>query len=258
MENINNPPLTIPVHKLESPVRLTFFKQITEDIKTALERDPAARNRLEVFLNYAGLHAIWGHRVAHWLWTHKHYLLARTLAQVVRHRTGIEIHPAATIGRRFFIDHGMGVVIGETAEIRDDVTLYHGVTLGGVSLEKGKRHPTLESGVVVGAGAKVLGDITIGQGSRIGANTVVVKAVPANSVVVGVPGQIIRRRKDRDGKTLDLNHGNIPDAIHDCVEDLVKRVNELERKLEIKDNSPAMIQLTEDGTWQQQYDEFSI
>jgi len=258
MENINQTQLKVLVQKTENLKRTNFFQHIAEDIRTVLERDPAARNKLEVFLSYAGLHAIWGHRIAHWFWQHKLYLIARLLSQFVRHHTGIEIHPAASIGRRFFIDHGMGVVIGETAEISDDVTLYHGVTLGGVSLNKGKRHPSLETGVVVGAGAKILGDITIGQGSRIGANAVVVKSVPINSVVVGVPGQIIRRGKDRDGEALDLNHGNMPDAIHDCVEDLINRVNELESKLEIKDNSPAMIQLTEDGTWQQQYDEISI
>ncbi len=152
-----------------------LFKMIVEDIRSALHRDPAARNWAEVLFNYAGLHAIWVYRVSHWLWTHKLYFPARWLSQAARWFTGIEIHPGAKIGRRVFIDHGMGVVIGETAEIGDQVTLYHGVTLGGVSLEKGKRHPTLGHNVVVGAGAKILGAIEIGAGSRIGANAVVVK-----------------------------------------------------------------------------------
>ncbi len=163
------------------------------DIQSIFERDPAARSVLEILLCYPGLHAVWGHRLSHWLWRHNLKLLARWISQLFRGLTGIEIHPGATIGSNFFIDHGMGVVIGETAEIGDGVTLYHGVTLGGVSLNKGKRHPTLEDNVVVGAGAKVLGAITIGANSRIGANAVVVKTVPPNSVVVGVPGQVVMR-----------------------------------------------------------------
>src|SRR5512142_72066 len=168
-----------------------FFAMIREDVDSVLERDPAARSRLEVILVYAGLHALWGHRIAHWLWTHNFRLLGRWLSQVVRDLTGIEIHPGATIGEGFFIDHGMGVVSGETAEIGNFVTLYHGVTLGGTSLEKGKRHPTIGDRVTIGTGAKVLGAITIGADSRIGANAVVVKSVPPNSVVVGVPGQVV-------------------------------------------------------------------
>jgi serine O-acetyltransferase len=162
-----------------------------------LERDPAARTWLEVLLVYSGLHAIWIHRIAHWLWQHNFRFIARWLSQFSRWLTGIEIHPGAKIGKGFFIDHGMGVVIGETAEIGADVTLYHGVTLGGTSLEKGKRHPTIGDRVVIGAGAKILGAITIGNDSRIGANAVVVKSVPPNSVVVGVPGQIVQRSHGR-------------------------------------------------------------
>jgi serine O-acetyltransferase len=169
-----------------------MFRAIREDIQSVLNRDPAARSTLEVFVCYQGLHAVWGYRVAHWFWVRHHYLVGRLISQIVRSKTGIEIHPGATIGPQFFIDHGMGVVIGETAEIGKGVTLYHGVTLGGTSLNKGKRHPTLEDFVVVGAGAKVLGNIRIGANSRIGANAVVLKSAPANSVVVGIPGQVVR------------------------------------------------------------------
>src|SRR4030042_6611425 len=158
---------------------------LRHDVQSALERDPAARSILEIVLLYPGLHAIWGHRIAHWFWKHGHKLTGRLLSQLVRGLTGIEIHPGATIGQGLFIDHGMGVVIGETAEIGEDVTLYHGVTLGGTRLEKGKRHPTLDDRVVVGAGAKILGAITIGSDPRMGANAVVVKSVPENSVGVG-------------------------------------------------------------------------
>ncbi len=203
---------------------------IREDIRAALERDPAAQGGLEIFLAYAGLHALWGHRLAHWLWNHKMKLVARSLAQVTRFLTGIEIHPAARIGHGLFIDHGMGVVIGETAEIGDNVTLYHGVTLGGVSLEKGKRHPTLEDNVVVGAGAKVLGNIVIGAGSRVGANAVVVKSVPPNSVVVGVPGQVLARSKPAH-ETPDLDHNLMPDAIGQSLLSVMARMDALENQL---------------------------
>ncbi len=170
---------------------------IREDIQSVLNRDPAARTALEVLICYQGLHALWGYQVAHWFWTHHLYLIGRMISQLVRSMTGIEIHPGATIGQHLFIDHGMGVVIGETAEVGKCVTLYHGVTLGGTSLNKGKRHPTLEDNVVVGAGAKVLGNIIIGANSRIGANAVVVKSVPPDSVVVGVPGQVVDRSQSR-------------------------------------------------------------
>ncbi len=199
-----------------------------EDLDAALNRDPAARNRFEVFLTYPGVHAVWGYRIAHWFWRHNLKLLARVISQVTRSITGIEIHPGAKIGKRFFIDHGMGVVIGETAEVGNDVTLYHGVTLGGVSLEKGKRHPTLGDRVVVGAGAKVLGAITIGNCSRIGANAVVVKPVPENAVVVGVPGQIVQRSKPRTTGP-DLNHNNLPDTIGESLTTVMMRLESLER-----------------------------
>ena len=205
---------------------------IRRDIESVFERDPAARTRVEVLLCYPGLWALWGYRLAHWFWTHGPKLAGRFTSQLTRFLTGIEIHPGATIGPGFFIDHGMGVVIGETAEIGRDVTLYHGVTLGGVSLAKGKRHPTLGDRVVVGAGAKVLGAITIGDDSRIGANAVVVKDVPPNSVVVGIPGQIVSRTKPHTARDApDLEHDRLPDKIGEAVEELTRHVEELEHKL---------------------------
>jgi len=177
-----------------------MFEGVREDIQSVFHRDPAARNSLEVLLNYPGLHAVLMHRLAHKLWNMGFKLLARCISSFSRWFTGIEIHPGATIGRRFFIDHGMGVVIGETAEVGDDVTLYHGVTLGGTTWNKGKRHPTLANGVVVGAGAKVLGPITVGENARVGSNAVVNKDVPAEATVVGIPGRIIC--KDGDGDCL--------------------------------------------------------
>ena len=202
--------------------------KIRKDIQAVFDRDPAARSWLEVVINYAGLHAVWGHRVAHWFWRSGFLLIARTLAQINRFFTGIEIHPAARIGRRFFIDHGMGVVIGETAEIGDDVTIYHGVTLGGVSLKKGKRHPTIEERVVIGAGAKVLGAITIGTCSRIGANAVVVDDVPCDSVVVGVPGHVIHKEKP-EGDQPDLAHDQLPDLVEDALVEIMNRLEKLEK-----------------------------
>jgi len=170
-----------------------WLKRNTEALSSVFDRDPAARNYFEVITTYPGVHAVLLHRLNHALWKAGLKWLARFLSTVARWLTGIEIHPGATIGRRFFIDHGMGVVIGETAEIGDDCTLYHGVTLGGATWQRGKRHPTLGNGVVVGAGAKVLGPITVGDGVRIGSNAVVVKDVPAGATVVGIPGHIVRR-----------------------------------------------------------------
>jgi serine O-acetyltransferase len=168
-----------------------MFNQIKEDISVVFERDPAARTHGEVLTTYPGVHALLIHRVSHWIWRKRFYWLARFNSHIARWMTGIEIHPGATIGRRVFIDHGMGVVIGETAVIGDDCTLYHGVTLGGTSWNKGKRHPTLEQGVVIGAGAKVLGPIVIGRGAKIGSNAVVVKDVPADATAVGIPARIL-------------------------------------------------------------------
>lgn len=170
-----------------------MFQRLREDINSVFDRDPAARNFLEVLTNYPGLHALLIHRCGHWLWNRNLKWLARTMSTFSRWLTGIEIHPGATIGRRFFIDHGMGVVIGETAKVGDNVTLYQGVTLGGTSWNKGKRHPTLEDGVIVGAGAKILGPFTVGAGAKIGSNAVVTKQVPPGATVVGIPGKIVKR-----------------------------------------------------------------
>src|SRR5512142_448604 len=210
-----------------------MFKTIHDDVQSVLDRDPAARNVLEVLLCYPGLHAIWTHRLSHKLWKSGFKLIARALSQIVRGITGIEIHPGATIGHNFFIDHGMGVVIGETAEIGDCVTLYHGVTLGGTSLQKTKRHPTIGDHVVIGAGAKVLGAITIGNNSRIGANAVVVKSTPPDSVVVGVPGQIVVRdqRVHAADEKEDLDHGRLPDTIGETLAALIAHVASLEKRV---------------------------
>lgn len=199
-----------------------------QEIRTAQKRDPAAKGFLEVMLLYQGLHALISHRLAHFFYRMNLFLLARLISQVSRALTGIEIHPGARIGKRFFIDHGMGVVIGETAVIGDDVLIYQQVTLGGTGLEKGKRHPTIGDNVVIGAGAKVLGNITVGDNSYIGANAVVIKDVPANSTVVGVPGRITKQ----DGKKIDvsLDHIHILDPIMQSIEELEKRVRELEDK----------------------------
>ncbi|MBB2976225.1 serine O-acetyltransferase [Microbacterium endophyticum] len=181
---------------------MAVWVHVREDIAAAKLRDPAARSNLEIALMYPGLHAIWAHRVNHWLWKRGARFLARAGSQLMRWLTGIEIHPGATIGRRFFIDHGMGVVVGETAEVGNDVMLYHGVTLGGRQRNGGKRHPTLHDGVAVGAGAKVLGPITIGAGSVIGANAVVTKDAPARSILVGVPARARARRDSDDNRAL--------------------------------------------------------
>lgn len=207
-----------------------MFKIMRDDIQCVFERDPAARNVIEIVLNYAGLHAIWGHRLANWFWKHQFIILGRWISQVTRFFTGIEIHPGASIGKRFFIDHGMGVVIGETTEIGDDVTIYHGVTLGGVSLKKGKRHPTIENNVVIGAGAKILGAITIGECSRIGANAVVVEDVPLNSIVVGIPGRISNKNHSTISRKPDLNHGKLPDMIEQQIEEIIQRLDRIESK----------------------------
>jgi serine O-acetyltransferase len=228
-----------------------YLSMISRDITSVLERDPAARTRFEVFLVYSGLHAIWIHRISHWLWEHGVRFLARWLSQVGRGLTGIEIHPGAIVGPGFFIDHGMGVVIGETAEIGEDVTLYHGVTLGGTSLEKGKRHPTIGDRVVIGAGAKVLGAITIGEDSRIGANAVVVKSVPENSVVVGVPGQVVTRLHPHQASDApDLNHASLPDVIGVTLRQLLERVDVLEDRLEGHEIQKTHVHAPKGDSWE--------
>ena len=228
-----------------------MFKIIHDDIRSVLERDPAARNALEVLLCYPGLRAIWAHRLSHKLWKHGFKLIARGISQIMRNLTGIEIHPGATIGHNLFIDHGMGVVIGETAEVGDNVTLYHGVTLGGTSLNKVKRHPTIEDHVVIGAGAKVLGAITIGANSRIGANAVVVKSAPPDSVVVGVPGQIVVREHKQHipNEKADLEHGSLPDTIGETLAALIAHVESLEKRVNGGDNYGPVLHAPEHGIW---------
>jgi serine O-acetyltransferase len=200
------------------------------DIRLAKERDPAARNGLEIFLTYPGLHAVWSHRLAHLLWRMKLKLCSRLTSQFTRFVTGIEIHPAAVIGRRFFIDHGMGAVVGATSIVGNDVTLYQGVTLGGTGKDKGKRHPTLEDRVVVAAGAKVLGNITIGHDSNVGAGAVVIKSVPPNSTVVGVPGRFIVHR-GRAIPTTDLHHERLPDPVAEMFRHIERRLDRLDNAI---------------------------
>ena len=230
-----------------------MFSRIKEDINSVFDRDPAARTSFEVILNYPGMHAIWIHRLSHKLWCANWKLLARVISTFSRWLTGVEIHPGAKLGRRVFIDHGMGIVVGETAEIGNDVTLYHGVTLGGTSWNAGKRHPTLEDNVVIGAGAQVLGPITIGKGGKVGSNSVVVKDLPANATAVGIPGRIVpdKQTKDESKQREDVakkygfdayavSHdnpdpvakaiGRLLDHVHlmdDRVSDLCKEVNRL-------------------------------
>jgi serine O-acetyltransferase len=206
-----------------------MFSVLKEDIKAVFDRDPAARSALEVFFCYPGLHALWFHRVAHWFWKRQFYFPGRFTSHLGRFFTGIEIHPGATIGKGFFIDHGMGVVIGETAEIGENVTLYHGVTLGGVSWEKTKRHPTIEDNVVIGSGAKVLGPFTVGKGSKIGSNSVVVKEVPPNATVVGIPGRTVVAA-EKPTERMDLEHGRLPDPEAKAIACLFDQIRDLERK----------------------------
>jgi len=206
-----------------------LLASIREDVATVMEHDPAAKSRLEVLLCYAGLHAVWSYRINHWLWNHRFFLLGRWFSQVARLLTGIEIHPGAKIGRRLFIDHGMGVVIGETAVVGNDVTLYQGVTLGGTGKELGKRHPTIEDDVVVGGGAKILGNITVGKNSRIGAGSVVLRNVPQDSTVVGVPGHIIFR----EGKRVVITDPKqINDPLSEALAAVATEVNRLRERVQ--------------------------
>ena len=204
--------------------------RIRDDIRAVKERDPAATSTVSVLINYPGLHALWGHRFNHWLWALGRKGISRFGSQVVRWLTGIEIHPGATIGDRFFIDHGMGVVIGETTIIGNDVTLYQGVTLGGTGKETGKRHPTLEDCVVVGVGAAVLGDITIGRGSKVGGGAVVIEDVPPNSTVVGIPGRVVVRAGERI-EAIDLHHEDLPDPVVEMFRQVSRRIDRVERRL---------------------------
>lgn len=234
-----------------------MFRTLKQDIQSVYDRDPAARSTLEILFCYPGLHAIWGHRLAHWLWEHRLRLVARWTSHLFRALSGIEIHPGARIGPQFFVDHGMGVVIGETAEVGRCVTMYHGVTLGGTSLEKGKRHPTIGDNVVIGAGAKILGPITVGENSRIGANAVVVKSVPPNSVVVGVPGQVVvRSRPRRDAGRPDLEHNALPDTIGEALVTLMDRVGKLEDRLDGHEERLPVLHTPDHGVWRGE--DFSI
>ncbi len=209
-----------------------MFAQMKRDVRTVLERDPAARSALEVVLCYPGVHAIWTHRIAHALWRSGWFTSARLVSHLGRFLTGIEIHPAAKLGPGLFIDHGMGLVIGETAEVGENVSLLQGVTLGGTSVRREKRHPTLGDNVTVGAGASILGGFTIGAGSRIGAGSVVVREVPENSVVVGVPGRVTYRDGQRVRGEIDLNQVDLPDPLARAVEHLLDRIRALEAELE--------------------------
>lgn len=207
-----------------------MFSAIKEDIRVVFEKDPAARSSLEVILTYSGLHAVWSHRLAHKLFKRNLLFLARVISQISRFFTGIEIHPGAQIGRRFFIDHGMGVVIGETCIIGNDVTIYQGVTLGGTGKEKGKRHPTLEDHVLVATGAKVLGNITIGKNSKVGAGSVVLQNVPPNATVVGIPGKVVIKDGIKVG--CELDHRDLPDPVADKFREMQLEMKKLCEELE--------------------------
>jgi serine O-acetyltransferase len=224
---------TVSTCKQNQEHSLGFWRQLKEDVSCVFERDPAARNRLEVLTTYPGVHALLCYRLANRLWKRNWRYSARLLSYIARIWTNIDIHPGATIGRRLFIDHGSGVVIGETAEIGHDVTLYHGVTLGGTSWSQGKRHPTLENSVVVGAGAKVLGPITIAEGAKVGANSVVIKPVPAHRTVVGIPGKVVQTSVSGELNPygVDLNHHLIPDPVAGAIQCMLDRIRFLEKEI---------------------------
>jgi len=210
-------------------IQMGIFRRMKEDMDVVFEQDPAARSYLEVFLTYSGLHAIWSHRVAHFFYKRKLFFIARVISQISRFFTGIEIHPGAKIGRRFFIDHGMGVVIGETCEIGDDVTIFQGVTLGGTGKEKGKRHPTIKDNVLISTGAKVLGSITIGENSKVGGGAVVIKDVPPNCTVVGVPGKVVVQNGKRVSR--DLDHHKLPDPVADKFKEMQTEIEALKAEI---------------------------
>lgn len=231
--------------------RPTIWETIQEDIETVFAKDPAARNVWEVVILYPGLHALWGHRFAHWLWKHGRSFIARLISEINRGLTGIEIHPGATIGRRFFIDHGMGVVIGETSEIGDDVLLYKGVVLGGTSSDKVKRHPTIGNNIVLGTDAVLLGDIHVHEGAKIGSGSVVIKDVPAHATVVGVPGRVVRINGRRPSSEATLAHNQLPDPITQVMDDLHHRIHELELRLSQLEARPDVLPATESHKWSQ-------
>ena len=215
-----------------------MFRTLKEDIQTVFAKDPAARSVLEVIFCYPGLHALWFHRLAHFFWRYKLRFLARFLSHLSRFLTGIEIHPGAKIGRRFFIDHGAGVVIGETAEVGDDVLMYQGVVLGGTTLKKGKRHPTIGNNVVIGSGAVALGAITVADGARIGSGSVVVKSVPPGATVVGIPGRIV---EDHHKPFPDLEHGKLPDPVAEAIRLVLREQEKLGERLERLESSSGLV-----------------
>lgn len=208
---------------------IKWIRTLKEDIEVVFEQDPAARNAFEVALTYSGLHAIWSHRIAHAFYKRRMYFIARAISQISRFFTGIEIHPGAKIGRKLFIDHGMGIVIGETCEIGNNVTIFQGVTLGGTGKEKGKRHPTIKDHALIATGAKVLGSITIGENSKIGAGSVVLRDVPDNSTVVGIPGKVVIQNGVKIKK--DMDHCNLPDPVSDRFRELELEIKELRNEL---------------------------
>jgi len=216
---------------------MNWFQLMREDISAAMDRDPAARSAWEVFFLYPGLHALWWHRIAHWFYRQKCFFFARVLSQWNRFWTQIEIHPGATIGRRFFIDHGSGVVIGETSEIGDDVLMYQGVVLGGTTLEKKKRHPTICNSVVIGSRAIVLGAITIGEGARIGSGSVVIKSVPPGATVVGVPGRIVEEHREA---RIDLDHNRLPDPVAEAIRLVLAEQDKLDERIRKLESSAGI------------------
>ncbi len=205
-----------------------MFERMKEDLQMIHLRDPAAKSTLEIFFLYPGLHAVWFHRLAHWFWIHNHLFTGRFFSSLGRLLTGIEIHPGACVGRRVFIDHGMGVVIGETAEIGEDVLIYQGVVLGGTSLDKVKRHPTVGNGVVIGSGAKIIGNINVGNCSKIGAGSVVLNSVPQGSTVVGIPGRVVKEERKC---AIDLDHGKLPDPVAEAIKVILDRQDEMEKQI---------------------------
>jgi serine O-acetyltransferase len=211
---------------------MSILATLRNDIDVVFERDPAARSKFEVIFCYPGFHAIQFHRLAHWLWNNHLKFPARLVSQIARFLTGIEIHPGAVIGSGFFIDHGMGVVIGETAEVGDNVTLYHGVTLGGTSWKKEKRHPTIGNHVIIGAGASVLGPIIVGDNARVGSGSVVVEDVPPNTTVVGIPGKVVYGKRPEPAITVDLEHGNLPDPTSEAIRCLLDMIHDLQREMQ--------------------------
>jgi len=220
-----------------------LFRTLREDIQTVFAKDPAARSVMEVIFCYPGLHALWFHRLARFLWQHKLRFLARFVSHISRFLTGIEIHPGAKIGRRFFIDHGAGVVIGETAELGDDVLMYQGVVLGGTTLKKGKRHPTVGNNVVIGTGAVALGAITIGDGARVGSGSVVVKSVPPGATVVGIPGRIVEERRE---PLVDLEHGKLPDPVAEAIKLVLREQDRLEERLRRLEGLSGIVTLADE------------